>query len=97
MSDEKQDVRAALRLLLGKNEKEIELMLGRYAGYSLTVRGFMRRWLEKRLGRQEWMLSQGDVRGSSRPSQRAQSVPAATAPGHVQGHAGEDRAPRGGD
>lgn len=32
MSDEKQDVRAALRQLLGNNEKEIELMLGRYAG-----------------------------------------------------------------
>jgi hypothetical protein len=28
MSDEKQDVRAALQLLLGNNEKEIELMLG---------------------------------------------------------------------
>lgn len=62
MSDEKQEVRAALKQLMGSNEKVIELMLGRYAGYSLTVRGFMRRWLEKRLGRQEWMLEYIDVK-----------------------------------
>lgn len=56
MSDEEQDVRAALRLRLGDNESEIELLLGRYAGYSVTVPGFMRRWLKKQLGGQAWML-----------------------------------------
>jgi hypothetical protein len=55
-------VRAALQQLLGRNEKEIELMLGRYAGYSLTVRGFMRRWFEKRFGEHEWMLEFIDIR-----------------------------------
>ena len=44
------------------SDKEIELMLGRYAGYGLTVRGFFRRWLEKRLGRQEWILEYIDTR-----------------------------------
>jgi len=62
MSDEEQDVRAALRLRLGDNEPEIELMLGRYAGYSVPVRGFIRRWLEKRLGGQAWMLDDINTR-----------------------------------
>ena len=57
MSEEENDVRAALRQRFGTNEKEIELMLGRYVGYHLTVRGFIRRWLEERLAEQaSWML-----------------------------------------
>ena len=62
MSDEKQAVREALRQRGGMSEKEIELLLGRYAGYGLTVQGFFRRWLEKRLGRQEWMLEYIDTK-----------------------------------
>jgi hypothetical protein len=63
MSDEQQEVRAALRQRFGSNEKEIELMLGRYEGRHLTVPGFFRRWLESRLGEQAiWMLDYIDVR-----------------------------------
>ena len=57
MSDEKQEVRAALKQHLGSNEKEIELMLRRYAGQHLTVRSFFRGWLHERLAEQAtWMM-----------------------------------------
>jgi hypothetical protein len=57
MSDEEQDVRAALRQRFGSNDREIQLMLDRYVGRHLTVHGFFRRWLEERLAEQaSWML-----------------------------------------
>lgn len=58
MSDELDDVRAALRKRFGDNEKEIELMLSRYVGQHLTVRSFFRHWLETRLAEQaSWMMN----------------------------------------
>lgn len=57
MSEEEQDVLAALQRRFGDNEKEIARMLGWYVGHHLTVRGFFRKWLEARLGNQAgWML-----------------------------------------
>lgn len=58
MTEEVEDVRAALRKRLGDNENEIELMLGRYVGQHRTVRSFFRRWLEGRLAEQAtWMMN----------------------------------------
>ena len=58
MTEEVEDVRAALRKRLGDNEKEIELMLGRYVGQPRTVRSFFRHWLEERLADQAtWMMN----------------------------------------
>ncbi|MCY1056212.1 hypothetical protein [Nannocystis sp. SCPEA4] len=62
MNDEEREVRTALQERLGDNEKEIQLMLGRYEGRHRTVRGFFRKWLERRLAEQaEWMLAYIDV------------------------------------
>ena len=58
MSEEVEDVRAALRKRFGDNEKEIDQMLSRYAGQHLTVRSFLRHWLETRLAEQaSWMMN----------------------------------------
>jgi hypothetical protein len=62
MNDEEREVRAALQERLGDNEKEIRLMLSRYEGRHLTIRGFFRKWLEARLAEQAgWMLDYIDV------------------------------------
>lgn len=57
MNEEEQEVRAAVRRLVGDDEDEIQRMLARYEGCHPTVRGFFRGWLKARLGEQaEWML-----------------------------------------
>ncbi len=58
MTEEVEDVRAALRKRFGDNEKEISLMLSRYVGQHLSVRSFFREWLEGRLAEQAtWMMN----------------------------------------
>lgn len=58
MSEEVEDVRAALRERFGDNEKEIDLMLSRYVGQHRTIRSFFRLWLEERLREQaSWMMN----------------------------------------
>jgi len=52
MTEEVEDVRAALRKRLGDDEKEIELMLGRYVGQHRTVRSFFRTCSPHRSGAQ---------------------------------------------
>jgi hypothetical protein len=49
MTEDLQEVRTALQKRFGDNEKEIELMLGRYVGQHLTIRSFFREWLHARL------------------------------------------------
>jgi len=57
MTEDLQEVREALQKRFGDNEKEIELMLRRYAGQHLTVRSFFRGWLHERLAEQAtWMM-----------------------------------------
>lgn len=58
MTEEIEDVRAALRERFGDNEKEIQLMLGRYVGQHRSIRSFFRQWLEGRLAEQApWMMN----------------------------------------
>ncbi len=45
MTQEDDGVRAALQERFGKNEKEIERLLGGYVGTHMTVRGYFRKWL----------------------------------------------------
>lgn len=58
MIEEVEDVRVALRMRFGDNEKEIALMLSRYVGQHRSVRSFFRQWLEGRLAEQaSWMMN----------------------------------------
>jgi hypothetical protein len=58
MTEDLQEVRTALQKRFGDNEKEIELMLGRYVGQHLTIRSFFRDWLHERLAEQAtWMMN----------------------------------------
>lgn len=57
MSEEEQEVLAAVKGLVGDDEVEVQRMLARYEGCHPTIRGFFRGWIETRLGGQaEWML-----------------------------------------
>lgn len=58
MTEEVEDVRAALMKRFGGNEKEIALMLSRYVGQHLSIRSFFWQWLEGRLAEQaSWMMN----------------------------------------
>ena len=50
MSEEEQEVLAAVKGLVGDDEVEVQRMLARYEGCHPTVRGFFRGWFETRLG-----------------------------------------------
>lgn len=58
MSEEINEVWAAIQEHRRCSDKETEFLMRHYEGRHGNVRGFFRRWLETRLGEQaEWMLN----------------------------------------
>jgi len=87
MTQEDDGVRAALQKRLGRNEKEIERLLGCYVGVHTTVRGYFRKWLMDHLAEHaDWMLDYINVRliaEVAAATDRVVTMPAKRGPGRI--------------
>lgn len=87
MTHEDDGVRAALQKRFGRNEKEIERLLGNYVGLHLTIRGYFRKWLAVHLAEHAgWMLDYINVRLIAEvavATGRVVTLPAKRGPGQI--------------
>ena len=71
----------------GRNEKEIERLLGCYVGVHTTVRGYFRKWLTIHLAEHaDWMLDYINVRlitEVAAATGRVVTMPAGRGPGRI--------------
>ena len=87
MTQEDDGVRAALQERFGRNEKEIERLLGCYVGVHATVRGYFRKWFRDQLAEHAgWMLDYINVRliaEVAAATGRVVTMPAKRGPGRI--------------
>jgi hypothetical protein len=87
MTHQDDGVRAVLQKRFGRNEKEIERMLGCYVGVHMTVRGYFRKWLTVHLAEHaSWMLDYINIRliaDVATATGRVVTLPAKLGPGQI--------------